>query len=589
MEMLRRPGVIVFLILLLAFGLRVYHSDNHGLYLDEKYTLVISQGVVMEGANQKDVFFTPGKTTFTPREFWKEKTLNDFFEANMRGDIGNSPAYYAVLWVWMEIFGLSDFSARFPSVLFSTLVVGLVYLFVRRHFRSEPLALVSAFLAAIEPFFIAYSHMARNYSMSFFLTLLATHLFLLILERNKTGKPVAGLYVGYGLTLVIAILSHYLTVTVFLCHGLYALLFIRPPRRWLPFALTAVAGVAVVSLWFIYGGGTYTFRTLAYQAQLYRSVALTSPYQNEFGIILPATLANVAQKALPVWADLFIFSNGAGQIDALGIRNMAIALLFGLVAAGLVYRYRRSKTLPLAISILFPVLLLAGLPLFTVPNLKLVVLAAMPSLFYLMVLSLRRNTSPEQKPLVVFTILLAVIPTLFLIVMAFRNGHTYGITQRYSGFSFPYTVILVALMLRQLVRMPTAIKTALGLALVLQGYYITRLLSQIYEDRDPKYTYFTVPRGPNPHYLVAQRIKELYAPGDTILYPSVRLNFRDDVEKTYWPYSVQDAQLTNLYLPKDADYIQRLDTTDVNTIRLVKARSGKEIVLFDLKGKRHRY
>lgn len=589
MRNLNRSGLLVGLVLVLSLALRMYQLDSHGLYLDEKYTMVISQGVVMEGANQKDVFFTPGKTAFTPREFWKEKTLTDFFEANMRGDIGNSPSYYAVLWLWMEVFGLSDFSARFVSVLFSTLLVGLVYLFVRRHFRSKPLALVSAFLAAIEPFFVAYSHMARNYSMSFFLTLLATHLFLLLVERQKTEKSKLGLYLGYGLTLVVAILSHYLTVTVFLCHGLYALLFIRPPRRWLPFAGTAVVGVALISLWFLYGGGTYTFRTLAYQAELYRTVALTSPYQNEFGVILPATLPNVAQKSLPVWADLFIISNGAGQIDALGIRNIALALGFGLLAAWLVHRYRQAKTLPFWVSLLYPALLLAGMPLFTVSNPKFLIVSALPSLFYLMGLALRRNIAKDQRPLIAFICMLAVIPTLFLILMAFRNGHTYGITQRYSGFSFPYTVILVAFMFQQLVRMPTAIKTTLGLVLWLQGYFIFRLLGQIYEDQDPKYTYFTVPRGPNPHYLAAQQIKQRYEPGDTILYPSVRLTFRDEVEKTHWPYSVQDAQLTNLYLPKDANYIQRMDTTDADRIRLLKAHSGKEIILFDLKGKTHRY
>ena len=187
--------------------LRVYKSGTYALYLDEKYTLVISQGIVMEGANQKDVFFVPGKKYFTPKEFWKEKTFADYIEANIRSDIGNSPVYYGVLWLWMKIFGFSDFSARFPSVIFSTMVVGMVYVFVKRHFRSESLALLSAFLTAIEPFFVAYSHMARNYSMRFFLTLLATHLFLLLVERQKQGGQGTPwkLYGWYGLVFVLSL------------------------------------------------------------------------------------------------------------------------------------------------------------------------------------------------------------------------------------------------------------------------------------------------------------------------------------------------------------------------------------------------
>ncbi|WP_460670555.1 glycosyltransferase family 39 protein [Larkinella ripae] len=587
MRLMKHPVFLLLPILLIAFGLRVYQSGSYGLYLDEKYTLVISQGVVMEGANQKEVFFTPGKTYFTPREFWKAKTIDDFIEANIRGDIGNSPSYYAVLWGWMQLFGLSDFSARFPSVLFSTLVVGLIYVFINRHFRSPPLALLSAFLAAIEPFFVAYSHMARNYSMSFFLTLLATHLFLLIVERDKNRLPTLGLYLGYGLTFVIALLSHYLTLTVFLCHGLYALLFIRPPRRWVAFALTALAGVGLVSLWFIYGGGAYTFQTLAHQAQLYRTVALTNPYSSAYGVVLPATLANVFQRSMPLWADLFIISNGLGQIDALGIRNLALALILGLGAAVLLYRFGPPKPLPRWGQFLFPLLLVAGLPFYTVPNLQLVVVAALPSFVYLLAQAIRQTPFPGS--LLVFIAILSVVPTLFLIVMAFRNGHTYGITQRYSGFSFPYTVILVAMMLWQLVHSPAVIRFTLAVVLLIQGYFVAQVLIRIYADRDPKYTYFARPRGPNPYYLTARRIQEEYAPGDTVLYPSIRLIPHDEVEKTYWPYSIQDAQLTNLYLPKNAAYVQRLDTTEVDKIRLVKGQSGEVLTLFDLRGKTHRY
>lgn len=589
MEKLNRSIIGIAMILALAFCLRVYHSGTYGIYLDEKYTMIISQGIVMEGANQKDVFFTPGKTVFTPAEFWKKKNLSDFIEANIRGDIGNSPAYYGVLWVWMKIFGLSDFSARFPSVLFSTLIVLLLYLFVKRHFKSESLALISAFLAAIEPFFVAYSHMARNYSMSFFLTLLATHLFLLIVQQQRESKPTWKLLIAYGLTLAVSVLSHYLTVTVFMCHGLYVLLYVRPLAVWRTYLITAVAGLAMVSLWFIYGGGKYTFQTLAYQAQLYKSVSLTNPLNNEFGEVLPATLVNVANKSLPVWADLFIISNGLGQLSTLGIRNLAIAFFFGIIAVGIFHLFRRKEKIPRAVLIVYPLLFLAGLPLFTVPNFQLVVAAALPSFVYILALGIRHYTKKEQQPLMVFLFILTLFPTLFLILMAFKNGHTYGITQRYSGFSFPYAVILIAFMVKELSQIPMIFKSVLAMIILLQFFFITRLLNAIYQDKAPKYTYFYIPRGPNPHYAAAQQIKKLYQAGDTVVYPSRRLYFRDDIEKTYWPYSIQDAQLTNLYLPKDARYVQRLDTTEVDKIKLVKADSGKEILLFDLKGKTHRY
>ena len=577
------------LILLLAFGLRVYHSGTFGLYLDEKYTMVISQGIAMEGANQKDVFFQPGKPYFTPREFWKEKTFADFIEANIRGDIGNSPVYYGILWVWQQLFGLGDFSVRFLSVLFSTLVVGLIYLFVKRHFRSEKLALLSAFLAAIEPFFVAYSHMARNYSMSFFLTLLVTYLFLLIIEKRYEGRSAGKLYAAYGLTFVLCLLSHYLTLTVFLSHGLYVLLFVRPLKAWIPFALTTAVGIGLVSLWFIFGGGKYTFQTLAYQAQLYRSLAQTAPYTNEFAIILPATLANVTLKSLPIWADMLIIFNGLGQVETLGIRNIALALLLGFGAFLVLRRYLRAENPPLWLAGAFGLLLVAGMPLYTVPRLQYVVLAAVPSFVYLLVLFLSRHTVKEQRHLLYFTAILATVPTLFLILMAFKNNHTYGLTQRYSGFSFPFSIIFVAMALQPWWKTPTAVRVILGAVLGIQLFFVGNLLLRIYEDRDPKYTYFVNPRGPNPYLQTAEKIKELYTPGDTILYPSIKLNPRDSIEKTHYPYSIMDAQLTNLYLPKNAEYWQRLDTTQTDKIILVKGATGQRMELFDFQGRKHRY
>ncbi|WP_266366498.1 glycosyltransferase family 39 protein [Tellurirhabdus rosea] len=584
------PSRLAFLlVLVLAFLLRVFRSDTYGLYLDEKYTMVVSQGIVMEGANQRDVFFTPGKTYFTPQEFWAPKTFADFIEANIRNDIGNSPVYYGALWLWIKVFGMSDFSVRLLSVLFSTLVVGLIYLFVRRHFRSETLALLSALLAAVEPFFIAYSHMARNYSMSFFLTLLATHLFLLILEREKVRRSSRALYAAYGLTFVLSVLSHYLTVTVFLCHGLYFLFFVRQAKLWLRFAAVALVGIGLVSLWFVFGGGKYTFQTLQYQADLYRNVARTNPYNNGFGLILPATPANLAERSAPLWADLFIVSNGLGQVRALGFRNLLLATALGLAAAVLLHLALRRNEKASRLAWAFPLLLLAGLPFYTLAQTSLLVVSALPSFAYLTARYIRAHFGRADRPLLVFMLMLAFIPTLFLILMSLRNGHTYGITQRYSGFSFPYTVLLVAMLLREIVRTPVVLRAALLAVLAVQGYRVAGRLWAVYEDREPKYTYFVNPRGTNPHALSARRILKAYAPGDTIIYPAIRLAPTDEIEKTYWPYSIQDAQLTNLYLPKDATFYQRMDTTQSDRIYLVKGRTGQKITIFDFKGRKYRY
>lgn len=74
-----------------------------------------------------------------------------------------------------------------------------------------------------------------------------------------------------------------------------------------------------------------------------------------------------------------------------------------------------------------------------------------------------------------------------------------------------------------------------------------------------------------------------------MLYPSPQTAPRDEVENTYTRHSIIDAQYTNLYLPKDATYYQRLDTTQTDRIILVKGHSGKRVVIFDFEGTKYRY
>lgn len=580
-------------LLVLTLGLRLYRLDTYGIYFDEKSTLLISQGICVEGFNQKDVFSKP---YFTPAEFWKPKTFNDFIEANIRGDIGNSPSYYGVLWLWMEVFGLSDASLRMPSVIFSTLIVWLLFVFVRRHFKSDSLALVSAAIAAIEPFFVAYSHIARNYSMTFFLTLLATHVFLLIMERvrsipasSRKRPSLLALYIAYGVIFIVSVLSHYLATTVFLCHGLYALIYLRNSRAWITLGLVSAVGLGIVSLWFLLGGGKYTFFTLEYQKNFYRNIALTNPYNSGFGTILPATIPNIAVRAVPIFSDLFIVTNGLVGVLA-SLRNALLALGLGALSTVIIHRYLTVSKPPVWVYGAVPAILLLGLPLYTIDPLRLLILSVAIPFVYLIGRYVFDRTDASQLHLVVILLLLAIVPTLFLLFMAWRSGHTFGITQRYSGFSFPYVCILVAMGLRQLTTLRWWFSLPLGLVLLIQAVYISRLLIDIYADRAPKYTYFATPRIANPYWSSAQKLTELYAPGDTILYPNKKRQiFSEKMDKTYSDVALLDAQLVNVYLPQHATYVQHIDPNERDRIVLVKGRSGKKITIFDFKGSTYRY
>ncbi len=606
--------LILTLILVAGTFLRLYHLDSYSIFFDEKSTLVVSQGIVLEGANQKEVFATkslsapefwktpplqyPGPgvmtsltyteqyhpKTFTPREFWAEKSLADYYEAMTRSDIGNSPFYYLLIHQWIDIFGISDFAVRLFSVFFSVLIIGLSFLFARRFF-DDTTALITAGIVAIEPFFIAYSHQARNYSLTFFLTLLATYLFLQIIENKAGQRKTVWLYIGYALAAGLSLLSHFLTISVLLAHAIYALFFLRSVKGWIRMAITAVGALSGVAWWLIAGGGQYTLYSLNYQAALYKRVAETIPFDNPYGIILPATLTNVFNKALPIFTDLVIFTNGLTD-GPVGKRNAVIAILAGVILI-IWYRFREKINPPKWLGNRLPYILIIVSTLFyTNHKAQFAILSV--SLFALSFIpDIHKQASPEQKKRLWLLYIMALVPTLFLVFMAFRGGHTFGLTQRYSGFSFPYVIIIISLLLQYFIRLENEFRLVIFVFMALQLYFVGLRLNEFYEDRSGKYGYFVNPRAPNPYYAAAQKIKEVYQKGDTIFYPAPVFPMVSQMDRTFLTYSIREAQITNLYLPKDADYVQSMDTTQTNRIFIVRGIQKDTLTIMDLKGKQY--
>lgn len=575
---------LLFVLLLVALGLRLYHLDAHGIFFDEKSTMVVSQGIVLDGANQKDVF-DKGKLVFTNEEFWHEKKIPDYYEAMTRSDIGNSPFYYFLLHHWMNLFGISDFSARMMSVLFSVLTVWLLFIFTRRFFYSDTLALTASALATIEPFFVAYSQQARNYSLTFFLTLLASYLFLRALETDNTSKPSLKWYVGYAITAFLGLYSHFLVASVLLAHGLYVLCCVRQLKSWIAFSFAGAFAVAGLAWWFIYGGGQNTLFSLNHQTKVYLECALNRPYTNPYGIILPATFGNVVKKSIPMFTDLWVFTSGLTE-HLEGKKNLILATLIGILLI-ITYRFSHKKH-PLTqwLVIASVIALGGGALLYKLNTLSFWALSAALFMTYLAIQVIFSSTKAFPKNHVWFLVIIGIIPTAFLILNAVRSGHTYGLMQRYSGFSFPYVTILASIVLWQLWESKTTIKWVVSVLLGIQLYFIMQTLQTIYADRSIKYNYRNTPRDPNPHYTAAKQAKGLYQKGDTVFLPAPMAHFDTPMDRTYLPYSVVDAQYFNLYLPKDRIFVQKLDTVNVNKIRLKKA-DGQLIDLIDLKGKRY--
>ncbi|MBI5034157.1 MAG: glycosyltransferase family 39 protein [Chloroflexi bacterium] len=156
------------LIILLGLALRVVRLDFQPLWWDEGYS----------------VFFA----------------TRDFATMLARTAIDiHPPFYYAVMQIWMGIFGQDAVALRWLSVVFGVAAIPLLYALAHKLFSDRRLALIAAFLLAISPFHIYYSQEVRMYGLVTLLGIASTYLFAQLLPM-KSGTPqtflLAAIYIG---------------------------------------------------------------------------------------------------------------------------------------------------------------------------------------------------------------------------------------------------------------------------------------------------------------------------------------------------------------------------------------------------------
>lgn len=184
--------VLLFGIILLGFLLRIYQLDSESLWQDEGFTLN-----EVDKSNLKDTF----KAVFGPPE-------------------GTPPAYFLLLHFWVKLFGSSDFSLRFPSVLFGVISIYLIFLVGKALFDKKT-ALIGSLIMSVSMIQILYSQDARAYSF-FVLLILLSSLFFIKLIKNYDSKSL----VCYFFSTVLLLYTHHFGLFVLLVQNIFFFLFI---------------------------------------------------------------------------------------------------------------------------------------------------------------------------------------------------------------------------------------------------------------------------------------------------------------------------------------------------------------------------
>ena len=180
--------LILLLITLLAFGLRVYQLDHFSFWLDEGLTPLRSGYSVPEILSNR-IIIQDGVTKDT-----------------------HPPLYYLLIHFSRALLGESDFSYRYPSVVAGVLLAPLLFQLARR-MADVRMALLVAFLTAVNPLQIWYAQEARMYTLFVLLAASATY----VLWRALTGRQFLRWFILYITLAGLAFYTHY--TAIFLIGG----------------------------------------------------------------------------------------------------------------------------------------------------------------------------------------------------------------------------------------------------------------------------------------------------------------------------------------------------------------------------------
>lgn len=132
----------------------------------------------------------------------------------------NPPGYYILMQGWTKVFGTGVFSLRFPSVLFGTAGIFLVYLLGSME-RDKLTGLIAAGMMALNGLNIFWSQTSKMYSMGCFFGILSTVLLLMIVRYENKRIILLTCYAG---TVLIGLGTVLFFWPIFITHMVWVLM-----------------------------------------------------------------------------------------------------------------------------------------------------------------------------------------------------------------------------------------------------------------------------------------------------------------------------------------------------------------------------
>jgi uncharacterized membrane protein len=160
----------------------------------------------------------------------------------------NPPLYETLLYFWTILAGVSELSARLPSMIFGTISILVILYYGPKIIGIKPAFLLAALLSISWPA-IRYSHEARSYSLLILLSvILMLHSIKLVMERKQelVSNRMVSLNILLGFLLCH---THYFGVVLYFSNAIILFLFLKKSRLKIMFA--SVFSMLLFVPWFV--------------------------------------------------------------------------------------------------------------------------------------------------------------------------------------------------------------------------------------------------------------------------------------------------------------------------------------------------
>lgn len=218
----KSPLLVMWILIILSFILRALFLNSSPIGHDEPFTI-----------------------------FHAQMDVSDII-SNLKGG-NNPPLFEIILHYWIKIFGISSFSVRFPSLIFSTINVAFVFMIAKK-FINLRVAILATLLIIFSGFHIYFSHEARVYSLFALLTSVSFYLILSLIKEDSRKY-----YIWLFITYAFLIYSHYFGVFVIAMQIAIMIFFGIKNKINIKGYLIVIAGLLLVFSFYL---GEFIFRFL---------------------------------------------------------------------------------------------------------------------------------------------------------------------------------------------------------------------------------------------------------------------------------------------------------------------------------------